>query len=382
MTGALDIIDRLIGFDTVSHRSNLDLVDFVEGYLRARGFRVHRIADLQEPKAGIYAEIGPARDGGLLLSAHSDVVPAEGQVWSKPPFQLSREGDRLFGRGTTDMKGFLAEMLALADTVKPDALHAPLGLVISYDEEIGCVGIDRMKARLAPLLRQPRLAIVGEPTEMQVAIGHKGKRSYRATISGEAGHSALAPQFANALHLACDLVSALRHLQAQLEKDGVQDPDYAIPYSTVHVGKVSGGTALNIVPEAAELLFEIRHLAEEDPDAIEQRIRAAARAAAEAYGGRCSFSIDQIAAYPGLATPAHAGAVKAALAASGGQITKVAFGTEAGVFAEMGIPTVICGPGSMAGQGHKADEFISLSQLDACSKMLRHAVQTLLVDPT
>ena len=177
MTLSLEILDRLIAFNTVSNRSNLDLVSYVEDFLRARQFRVHRIPDLTQEKAGLYAEIGPQADGGILLSAHSDVVPVEGQAWSRAPFQLTRDGDRLFGRGTTDMKGFLAEMLGVADLASGKTLKAPLKLLISYDEEIGCVGIGRMKDRLKPLLGRPEMAIVGEPTEMQVAVGHKGKRS-------------------------------------------------------------------------------------------------------------------------------------------------------------------------------------------------------------
>ncbi|WP_224825963.1 acetylornithine deacetylase [Cognatishimia sp. MH4019] len=378
MTLSLDILDRLIAFDTVSHRPNLDLIAYVEDFLRARQFRVHRIPDLTEEKAGLYAEIGPQTDGGLLLSAHSDVVPVEGQAWTRPPFQLTRKGDQLFGRGTTDMKGFLAEMLATADRASGKALKAPLRLLISYDEEIGCVGIDRMKDRLKPLLKRPELAIVGEPTEMQVAIGHKGKRAYMARITGQAGHSALAPRHVSALHIAVDFVAALRALQDGLARNGSRDDSYDIPYTTIHVGRMHSGTALNIVPVSAEVLFEFRHLAEDDPDLLERRISEAVDAVKAPYSKVAGVKLQPLAAYPGLATAATNAAVTSVQNWSGGKICKVAFGTEGGFLSDLGIPTVVCGPGSMADQGHKADEYICEAQLTKCAQMLTRALKHLL----
>lgn len=378
MTLSLDILDRLIAFDTVSDRSNLDLIAYVEDFLLSRQFRVQRIPDLMEEKAGLYAEIGPGIDGGILLSAHSDVVSVDGQAWTRSPFKLTRDGDRLFGRGTTDMKGFLAEMLAIADFARDKALKAPLRLLISYDEEIGCVGIARMKERLKPLLGRPRLALVGEPTEMQVAIGHKGKRAYRAQIIGQAGHSALAPRFVSALQVAVDYVVALRALQDGLQQTGSRDASYDIPYSTIHVGQMRSGTALNIVPDSAELLFEFRHLAEDAPDLLEQRITEAADAVAAPHGTVATIELQPLAAYPSLAIPTTDAAVILTQTWSGGQTCKVAFGTEAGFLSDLGIPTVVCGPGSMADQGHKADEYISHTQLVKCSKMLAKAVEQLL----
>ena len=378
MTLSLEILDRLIAFNTVSNRSNLDLVSYVEDFLRARQFRVHRIPDLTQEKAGLYAEIGPQADGGILLSAHSDVVPVEGQAWSRAPFQLTRDGDRLFGRGTTDMKGFLAEMLGVADLASGKTLKAPLKLLISYDEEIGCVGIGRMKDRLKPLLGRPEMAIVGEPTEMQVAVGHKGKRAYKAKITGQAGHSALAPRFVSALHIAVDYVAALRALQDGLEQYGSRDDSYDVPYSTIHVGRMRSGSALNIVPDSAEMLFEFRHLAEDEPDCLAHRITEAANTVTAHYAQVANIELHSLAAYPGLAIPLTNAAVTLARKWSGGQTCKVAFGTEAGFLSDLGIPTVVCGPGSMADQGHKPDEYISQKQLIKCSQMLVKAVGKLL----
>jgi len=213
---------------------------------------------------------------------------------------------------------------------------------------------------------------------MQIAIGHKGKRSYSAQITGQAGHSALAPRFVSALHIALDYVAALRNLQDGLERNGSRDDSYDIPYSTIHVGRIRSGTTLNIVPDSAEVLFEFRHLAEDDPDSLTRRIAEAADAVTAPHPDAALIELQPLAAYPGLATPASNAAVTLARNWSGGQVCKVAFGTEAGFLAELSIPTVVCGPGSMVNQGHKPDEYISEMQLIKCSKMLARAVNHLL----
>jgi acetylornithine deacetylase len=380
MAATLDILDRLVGFETVSTRSNLALIDYVQDYLSTRGFRVLRVPDATGQKAGLIASIGP--DGaGVVLSAHSDVVPVEGQVWTREPFRLSRAGDRLYGRGTTDMKGFLAAMLVAADGASRLPLTEPLKLVISYDEEIGCVGLQQMLPAIGAVLGRPRACIVGEPTGMQVAIGHKGKASFRATCTGQAGHSALAPRFVNALHLASDFVQGLRGLQDDLEVNGAQDAAFAVPFSTVHVGTLAGGTALNIVPDTATLAFEVRHLAEDDLERLTARIDAEAQRIAQSYRGRfpdASIRVERTGAYPGLDTAPQAEVTALVQSLAGTDTTtKVAFGTEAGFFAALGIPTIVCGPGDMAGQGHMPDEFIDASQLAACDAMLARLLDTL-----
>ena len=378
MTNSLAILHRLISFDTVSHRSNLSLINYVEDYLRARNFRLHKIEDSKQDKAALYAEIGPQTEGGILLSAHSDVVPVADQEWSKPPFQLTRVGERLYGRGTTDMKGFLSEILALADRAHGMTLRAPLKLLISYDEEIGCVGMRHIQNHLPPILGNPELAIVGEPTEMQVAIGHKGKRAYHVDVTGQSGHSALAPNFVSALHLAVDFVKELRALQAEISQFGHRDEHYAIPYSTIHVGTLNSGSALNIVPDKAELKIEMRHVAEDDPNSIENRFQEIAEILMQPYPNIAKIQLHCEASYPGLAIPIHDPAVALTQKWSGEKTCKVAFGTEAGFISELGVPTVVCGPGSMTDQGHKPDESISMEELLKCSRMLEHALQHLL----
>ena len=373
MTATLDILDRLIRFNSVSARSNLDLIAYVEDFLKARGFTVHLIPDPTGTKAGIYAETGP-RGAGVLLSGHTDVVPVDGQVWTREPFRLTRDGARVYGRGTTDMKGYVASVLALADRAARADLKEPLKIVLSYDEEIGCVGIRQMLDRLTPLLGQPRACFVGEPTGMQVVAGHKGKAALRAVCHGESGHSALAPHFVNALHLATDFVTELRHLQENLSKNGARDPAYTVPCSTIHVGKLTGGLALNIVPDHAGITFEYRHLAADRADDILAQIVAAATRVENTYKTRspdASIEIDQYNAYPGLdLAPDNPVIAYAQKMAQTNSVAKVAFGTEAGVFDHLGIPTVVCGPGSMQGQGHKPDEYLSLSQLAACDAMM------------
>lgn len=365
MSDTLALLDRLVSFPTTPDRSNLALIAFVEGYLRDRGFALTRLPDARAEKAGIVASIGPEAGRGILLSAHSDVVPVAGQDWTRDPFALSDEGGRLYGRGTTDMKGFVASVLALADRAARADLKEPLRIVLSYDEEVGCLGIARMIDDVAALIGRPRICIIGEPTGMQVAIGHKGKAALRAICHGEAGHSALAPRFVNALHVAADLVQALRGVQDELARTGARDAAYDIAYSTVHVGKLSGGTALNIVPERAEILFEYRHLAADSPAEMRARIDKAVQSVA----GR--IEIEEISAYPGLDLREEAEGVGIArrLAQASG-VTKVAFGTEAGFFAGLGLSVVVCGPGSMEGQGHKPDEYIEGSELMACDAMM------------
>lgn len=371
----LEILERLVAFNTVSARPNLEIIDYIQSFLAARGFTLHRLPAPGGGKAGLFASLGPAGPG-VLLSGHTDVVPTEGQTWRRDPFRLTRENGRLYGRGTTDMKGYLAAMLSLADRAARADLQEPLKLAFSYDEEIGCVGIQQMIGQLETTIGLPRACLVGEPTEMQVAIGHKGKAALRAVVHGEAGHSALAPNFTNALHLAAEFITELRSLQDDLRQNGAQDPAYAIPYSTLHVGRLSGGTALNIVPDRAEMVFEYRHLAADSPERLMDRItKAASLVSARHSGGE--IEITRINGYPGLDVSKQSKIAAFAQGLSNRPITKVAFGTEAGVFAERGIPTVVCGPGSMEGQGHKADEYISEADLAACDAMMDRLLQQL-----
>lgn len=355
-----EILATLVAFPTVSARSNLALIDWVEAVLTGAGFAVTRIAARDEPKAGLLARFGTG-EGGTLFSAHTDVVPVEGQRWSVEPFALTRRGDRLYGRGTTDMKGFIACVLALAETLRAAPPAHPVMIALSWDEELGCRGIPQMIDRVIPTLGRPDLCIVGEPTSMRLGLGHKGKASYRATCHGEAGHSAMAPRFTNALHLAADLIGALRVEQARLTREGAQDAAYDVPCSTVHAGLLRGGVALNIVPDHAEVDFEIRHLAAESAEEILLRITS---------GLPAGIEIAQTGAYPGLDTdPAVPAIARFAALLPAAAPVKVSYGTEAGFFAALGLPTVVCGPGTMD-DGHQPDESIARSELALCAGVL------------
>ncbi|WP_372613850.1 acetylornithine deacetylase [Aquicoccus sp.] len=367
MSRTLEHLERLVGFASLTDTPNGEIVDYAAMVLDAAGARVYRIEG-GAGKSGLLAAIGPEGPGGVMLSGHVDVVPVAGQEWSSDPFTLRRAGDRVFGRGTTDMKGFLAAMLSAAE--RAGGLARPLKLSFSWDEEIGCRGIPVMLDRIDETVGRPDACIVGEPTGMQIALGHKGKTSLRAVAQGQAGHSAEAPDYVNALHLGAEMIGALRAEQARLARLGARDAGFAIPYSTVHAGVMQGGRALNIVPDRAEIAFEIRNLAEETRDGIIARLQAAAFEIAGQAGPGAELEIEEIGAYPGLATAPGSPAVALARdIAPGAGLIKVSFGTEAGHFAARGIETVVCGPGDMA-QGHKPDEFIALDQLAQCDAML------------
>ena len=369
-----DILARLIGFDTTSSKPNRALMDWVQELLAAAGITAQILPDASGGKANLYATIGPQDRPGVMLSGHTDVVPVDGQVWTRPPFVLTEAEGRYYGRGATDMKGFVASALAAALMAARRPLATPLHLALSYDEEVGCLGVASLIDMLAHAPHLPAMCIVGEPTGMQVATGHKGKIALRAACTGREGHSALAPMALNALHLGADFLGAVRRLQDEVAESGLRDGDYDVPYTTLHVGKMQGGVQVNIVPNLCTLDFEIRNLAGDDPQALIDRLRVEAdriTAPLKAAFPEAAITIDRLWDYPGLGTPSSAPVVQFVKSLTGANGTmKVAFGTEGGLFStRLGIPTVICGPGSMA-QGHKPDEWVSVEQITRCDAML------------
>ncbi len=376
----LEILARLLAFDTVSSNPNMGLMAYVRDLLAGAGITAQLIANADGTKANLYATVGP--DGpGVMLSGHTDVVPVIGQEWTKPPFAMTVADGRVYGRGAADMKGFVACAIAAMLEAAQQPLRTPLHLALSYDEEIGCMGVRSMIDMLDAAPLRPAMCIVGEPTDMQVATGHKGKVALRATCIGREGHSALAPMALNALHLAADFIVALRAIQADVALHGVQDGDYDVPYATLHAGKMQGGVQVNIVPNMATVDWEIRSPAGEDVAALIHRVEAAAKLIVAPLHGdfpEAAIRVERLWDYPGLGTPSDAGIVRFVKSLTGANGTiKVAFGTEGGLFSErLGIPTVICGPGSMA-QGHKPDEWVGLDQLARCEAMLAALVDRL-----
>lgn len=375
------ILQQLVAFPTVSRDSNLDLIDWCEAFLQGCGARTQRVFNQDASKANLYASIGPHNEPGIMLSGHTDVVPVDGQDWSKPAFQLSEEDGKLYGRGTCDMKGFIASALYAATLARERVLRTPLHFAFSYDEEVGCIGVRRLIEVMQQSPQRPRICIVGEPTSMSVATGHKGKVALRAHCTGRTGHSALAPNGLNAIHLATDVVRLIREAQDDIVKHGTRDPAYEISYTTYHIGVFNSGTALNIIPAKATIDFEIRNLGCENADALIERLEHRCEPLVQAQRERfpeANIRIERRFSYPGLDTAADSEAVSLVKSLTGdNREIKVAFGTEGGLFSEqLGIDTVICGPGSMD-QGHKPDEFISREQLARCDDMMTRLVDVL-----
>ncbi|WP_114155022.1 acetylornithine deacetylase [Chromobacterium haemolyticum] len=373
---SLAMLKRLVGFDTVSHRSNLELIHFVRDYLAGWGIPSQLIAGEDGSKANLYATIGPADQGGVMLAGHTDVVPVDGQAWNSDPFRLQVRDQRAYGRGSADMKGFIAAVLAAVPDFAAARLRTPLHIALSYDEEIGCIGVRRLLDVLGGLPTLPRMGIVGEPTLMRVVAAHKGKLAYQVRLRGKAGHSSLPQAGVNAVEYAAELIVFIRQLARQRATEGPFDPLYPAPHTTLHVGAMRGGSALNIIPEYSEFEFEIRHLPEDEPQTLLAAIMDFARQqllpAMRAVDPDADIVFAERSAYPGLLTAPDAEVVRFAQSLLGDTRppAKVSFGTEAGLFSQqVGIPTVVLGPGSIT-QAHQPDEWLALEQLSACDRLL------------
>ena len=372
----LELIERLVAFDTTSRNSNLELIGFVSDLLAEMGIDSELVHDADGGKANLYATLGPGDRPGIALSGHTDVVPVDGQPWSSDPFRVETRDGRLYGRGTSDMKSFIAACLALAPEFLARPIQTPLHLAFSHDEEVGCVGVRSLLARLAEREVRPKGCIVGEPTEMKVIRAHKGKLSFRCHVRGREAHSSLVDQGVNAVEAAAEAIACLKGIARRFRDQGPYDPELSPPYTSVHTGVVQGGTALNIVPLDCWFDFEIRHLPEDDPREVHAELETfvAERLLPEmqAVDAATGFRFEEISRIAGLSVDEETEIVQLCKALTGANRTgKVSFGTEAGLFQEMaGIPTVVCGPGSIE-QAHKPDEYISLDQVAQCEAFLR-----------
>lgn len=369
------LLDRLIGFATVSRDSNLELIAFIRDYLAGLGVESELFYNSEGTKANLFATIGPRDRGGVVLSGHTDVVPVEGQAWTLEPFRLTEREGRLYGRGTADMKGFIASVLAAVPAFLERPLQLPVHLAFSYDEEVGCLGVRPMLAELEKRPHKPRLCLIGEPTELKPVLGHKGKLAMRCQVQGAACHSAYAPYGVNAIEYAARLIGKLGEIGAQLARPERHDERFDPPFSTVQTGTIKGGRALNIVPAECEFDFEVRALPDFEARDVADELQTYAETELiprmRAVKAEAGITLKPLSAYPGLATSPHGEAARLLTLISGSaEFGTVAFGTEGGLFDQAGIPTVVCGPGSMD-QGHKPDEYISLEQLAGCDAMLR-----------
>ncbi|HTS93028.1 MAG TPA: acetylornithine deacetylase [Stellaceae bacterium] len=375
---SIEMIRKLVGFDTTSRDSNLALIDFVRGYLAEFGIASELFFDAEKRKANLFATLGPKDRGGVMLSGHTDVVPVDGQEWSSDPFEIVEREGKLYGRGTSDMKSFVAVALALVPEFLARELTTPIHIALSYDEEIGCVGVRGMIAEIARRPVRPKLCIVGEPTLMQPVIAHKGKISIRCRVRGLESHSALTHLGVNAVEAAAEIIAHLKRMARRRRDHGPFDRQFSPPYTTIHTGTVHGGTALNIVPRDCEFVFEFRTLPGDPPELLLEEVqRFAAELEPEMHkvDRSTGISFEILTSTVGLSEAPESEVAELARALSGANsVGKVSFGTEAGLFQEAGIPTVVCGPGSID-EAHRPNEFIALEQIRQCEAFLRRLIE-------
>ncbi len=375
---AWPLIRTLVAFDTTSRDSNLALIDWVANYLDAHGVLSTLTFNDDKSKANLFATL-PARDGnatigGIVLSGHTDVVPVDGQPWDTNPFAATRIGDKVYGRGVTDMKSFSATGLALVPEFLRRGLRRPVHFALSYDEEVGCIGVRRLIEDLGQRGIAPLGCIVGEPTGMELVVAHKGKKSWRCRVRGHEAHSSLTPLGVNAVQIACEIVTYLTNMARAFRDNGRFDASYDVPYTTVHTGVIHGGTALNIVPRDCWFDFEVRHLPFDDPDDLFAEVRSYAerflpemrKVAADSH-----IEFDALSTMPGFDTHGESDIAELGREcnATDGH-GKVSFGTEASLFDAAAIPTIICGPGHIA-QAHQPNEWVGVDQLARCEAFMR-----------
>jgi acetylornithine deacetylase len=368
-----ELLAALVGFDTTSAKSNLPMISFVEDYLKSHGIASTRVPSPDGEKADLFASIGPQGKGGIGLSGHSDCVPVEGQRWTSDPFTLTERGGKLYGRGTCDMKGFIACVLASAPLFKSRKLKEQIHIIISYDEEVGCTGVRPLIARLGEDLPRPRAVIVGEPTSMKVIDAHKRIDAYRTRVTGCEAHSSMPELGVNAIAAAAALVCELERLGTDIAARQ-NDPRFEPPFSTISVGTIRGGTAPNIVPKHCEFQWQVRGLPTAAPAEVPRDLAAFAANALlprmKQASKEAAIDIEVQGSVPAFVAPPDSSAVTLALQLTGEAETHaVSYTTEAGLFEQAGCPSVVCGPGDIA-QAHAADEYVAIAQLEACMAFL------------
>jgi acetylornithine deacetylase len=373
-----DVLARLVSFDTTSRDSNIPLIAWVENYLDQFNVPHFRVDYEDGHKTNLFATIGPDAGGGIVLSGHTDVVPVDGQDWHTDPFTLTEKDSLLYGRGSSDMKGFLAVALALVPEFVKLNLRVPIHLAFSCDEEVGCKGVRPLVDFLRNHAKKPSAAIIGEPTLMKVVNGHKSAVRFSTEVTGHESHSALTDKGVNAIMVAGEIIHEISKIREELIAIGDATNSYDPPYSTIHIGVISGGTANNIVPKTCSFNWETRLLPTADENYVPDRITALTRKlepAMKAVSPDTGIAFEQANAVPGLAAEKDSPAEQLALQCSHSNSTHtVSYCTEAGLFQQAGIPAVVCGPGSIE-QAHKPDEFIAVSELRACEVFLRRLAE-------
>jgi acetylornithine deacetylase len=378
LSAAIELLGRLVAFNTVSTRSNLALIEAVARYLRAQGVDAVRIDGPHGDKAGLIASIGPAVPGGVVLSGHTDVVPVEGQAWSSDPFVLVERNGLLYGRGTADMKGFIAIVLASVPMFARAPLRVPIHLALSYDEEVGCLGAPRLIEALLAQVPQPAAVLVGEPTGLQVANRHRGISTFVTKIQGRGGHSSAPGRGLNAIALAARFIGELEDVGRQLSA-GRPDTGVGVPeHTTLNIGLIEGGTAVNMIAEHCHLTWECRPAAEVVATDVAAMVEARFETFLRSLGERTpegTVRTDLLVAVPPLLAMPDSPAVSLALQLTGHNICLAApFASEAGLFQQAGVPAVVCGPGQ-ASQAHQPDEFVARAQLSDCLKLMHEVAQ-------
>jgi acetylornithine deacetylase len=378
-TTSIDMLDHLIAFDTVSSKSNLELIAFVEAYLAEFGIASRRTASPDGEKANLFATIGPDDPGGIVLSGHTDVVPVEGQPWTSDPFVMTRRDSRLYGRGTSDMKAFIAVCLALAPEAVRSSLGKPLHFAFSFDEEVGCTGVGHLIEDVTRNLPMPAAVIIGEPSDMKLVNAHKGGYGFRTTVIGKEAHSSQLHRAGHAIYAAIDLVQFVRRIAEEKRQTAPPDSPFDPPYSTLSVGTIDGGTALNIVPRECVFEWEMRALPGDDAEEVLDRFNRYAESEVLPQLRKTAPEADIVtaveAAVPPLMPEAESPAEALVRLLTGANQTHVvSYCTEGGLFQRAGMSTVICGPGSID-QAHKPDEFIEIAQIEACEDFLRRLIE-------
>ncbi|WP_116809200.1 acetylornithine deacetylase [Steroidobacter cummioxidans] len=374
---ALTVLAQLVAFDTTSSDTNLSLIAYVENYLAAHGVSSKRIANAAGTKANLVATVGPGTDGGVVLSGHTDVVPVTNQPWSSDPFQLTRRGDRLYGRGTSDMKSFIALAMAAVPALQRAPLQRPVHLAFSYDEEIGCLGAPHLIQHIVDSGYRPLATIVGEPTSMTIVNSHKSIHFYELVIRGREAHSSLVHEGVSANMIAIDLLAILSRI-AKAEQQHHRDARFEPEWSTLTVGMIHGGTAANILARECRFVFDLRCIPGRDAEQVLKDFWDAvadADAKLKAAGADMGIAVRALAEVPGLRYEKNGAAEKLCAKLQGleDEGTAVPYGAEAGQFQAAGFSTVICGPGSIA-QAHKPDEFIEVSQIEAGARFMSRLV--------